>query len=139
MALIRHSLVSAGLLVKSKAKENDPRKLEQRTKQIQYGKSIHMYSGGFVLRAAAGQNTIGYMNMTRYFTKCSQDGVECATTLPLMKLPHFPELTSILSPDPSLHASSRPVFMASELPGRALCCGLKLMHAADTANGNGTV
>jgi hypothetical protein len=31
------SLFGAGLLVKSKGKEDDPRKLEQRTKQIQYG------------------------------------------------------------------------------------------------------
>ncbi len=77
--------------------------------------------------------------MTRYFTKCSQDGVECATALPLMKLPHLSTLTSLLLPDPSLHASSRPVFTASELAGRAACCGPKLMHAADTANGNGTV
>jgi hypothetical protein len=33
--------------------------------------------------------------MTRYFTKCSQDGVECATALPLMKLPHLSTLTSL--------------------------------------------
>ncbi len=109
--------------MKSKAKENDPRKLEQRTKQVQYGKFISPKSfAALLLRATAGQNTLGYMCMIRYFTKCSQDGAEWVISHLLLHVLHVLELISFLPSAPNLRASRRPTSMGSEFPRLADTC-----------------
>ena len=50
----------------------------------------------FRLNFIAGQNTIGYMCMTRYFAKCSREATESASLQPRTSLPPFVQLTFLL-------------------------------------------
>ena len=63
----------------------------------------------FRLNFIAGQNTIGYMCMTRYFAKCSREATESASLQPRTSLPPFcsahfpfigrPEFRRVKTPD----------------------------------------
>ena len=104
----------AGLLVKSNGKESDPRKLEQRTKQIQYGECIAI---------ALQQSLFTHCRRAKHHRLHVHDAVLHAVlsarsrVRPLAPACHLTSWglpTHILSAAQSFGASKRLIFMASE-------------------------
>jgi hypothetical protein len=104
----------AGLLVKSNGKESDPRKLEQRTKQIQYGECIAI---------ALQQRLFTHCRRAKHHRLHVHDAVLHAVlsarsrVRPLAPACHLTSWglpTHILSAAQSFGASKRLIFMASE-------------------------